>query len=184
MPCSFVPPYLLRRLARTTVIGASTVGEHTLELDRVLRSRREEPPRAPIRRVTAPAGSATTTRVVHTADNTETLPGEVVRTDGDPATGDAAVDEAFESAGQVLDLFAAEFERRSMDGRGSPVLITVHFGRDYDNAFWDGTQLVFGDGDGVIFDRFTKPMDVLAHEFAHGSSSSPPDWPTSTSRAR
>jgi hypothetical protein len=44
----------------------------------------------------------------------------------------------------------------------------VHFGQDYDNAFWDGIQLVFGDGDGVIFDRFTKPMDVMAHEFTHG----------------
>jgi hypothetical protein len=168
VPCSFVPPYLLRHLARTTDIGASTTGEHTLELDRVLRSRREERPRAPVRTVTAAADSAPATRVVHTADNTETLPGEVVRTDGDPATGDPAVDEAFHSAGQVLDLFRAEFERRSMDGRGSPVWITVHFGRDYDNAFWDGTQLVFGDGDGVIFDRFTKPIDVLAHEFAHG----------------
>ena len=48
------------------------------------------------------------------------------------------------------------------------VSITVHYGRDYDNAFWDGTQLVFGDGDGQIFDRFTKPMDVMAHEFTHG----------------
>ena len=46
--------------------------------------------------------------------------------------------------------------------------ITVHYGRDYDNAFWDGTQLVFGDGDGQIFERFTKPMDVMAHEFTHG----------------
>ena len=105
---------------------------------------------------------------MHTANNTETLPGVVARTDGDPATGDLAVDEAFDSSGQVLDLFAAQFGRRSMDGRGSPVSITVHFGVDYDNAFWDGTQLVFGDGDGVIFDRFTKPMDVMAHEFTHG----------------
>ena len=38
---------------------------------------------------------------------------------------------------------------------------------DYDNAFWDGTQLVFGDGDGKVFDRFTKPVDVLGHEFTH-----------------
>jgi len=43
----------------------------------------------------------------------------------------------------------------------------VHYGRDYDNAFWDGTQLVFGDGDGEIFERFTKPVDVLGHELGH-----------------
>ena len=46
-------------------------------------------------------------------------------------------------------------------------MATVHFGRDYVNAFWDGTQLVFGDGDGRIFERFTKPVDVIGHEFAH-----------------
>ena len=170
VPCSFVPPYLLRRMVRTTRVGhASTVGQHTLELDRVMRSRREDPPPAPDRPAAVSEGpAAAAARVVHTANNTETLPGVVARRDGDPATGDLAVDEAFDSSGQVLDLFAAQFGRRSMDGRGSPLSITVHFSRGYDNAFWDGTQLVFGDGDGVIFDRFTKPMDVMAHEFTHG----------------
>jgi len=79
-----------------------------------------------------------------------------------------AVDESFDSSGQVLDLFQSQFGRRSIDGQGGTVSITVHYGRDYDNAFWDGTQLVFGDGDGQIFERFTKPMDVMAHEFSHG----------------
>ncbi|MGZ4476649.1 MAG: M4 family metallopeptidase, partial [Nocardioides sp.] len=37
----------------------------------------------------------------------------------------------------------------------------------YDNAYWDGTQLVFGDGDGKVFGRFTKPVDVLGHELTH-----------------
>ena len=79
-----------------------------------------------------------------------------------------AVDEAYASSGEVWDLFAEEFDHRSVDGRGSTLRVTVHFGRRYDNAFWDGSQLVFGDGDGEIFDRFTKPMDVMAHEFTHG----------------
>jgi hypothetical protein len=105
---------------------------------------------------------------VHTAENTESLPGKVVRSDGDPAIGDPAVDEAFDSSGQVWDLYQSQFGRRSIDGQGGTVSITVHYGRDYDNAFWDGSQLVFGDGDGQIFDRFTKPMDVMAHEFTHG----------------
>ena len=47
------------------------------------------------------------------------------------------------------------------------MVATVHYQRDYDNAFWDGTQLVFGDGDGKVFDRFTKPVDVLGHELTH-----------------
>ena len=47
------------------------------------------------------------------------------------------------------------------------MVATVHYEQDYDNAFWDGTQLVFGDGDGKVFDRFTKPIDVLGHELSH-----------------
>ena len=47
------------------------------------------------------------------------------------------------------------------------MVATVHYEKDYDNAFWDGTQLVFGDGDGTVFGRFTKPIDVLGHELSH-----------------
>jgi Zn-dependent metalloprotease len=78
------------------------------------------------------------------------------------------VDEAFDSSAQVWNLFAEQFDRPSVDGRGTTLSVTVHYGQNYDNAFWDGTQLVFGDGDGEVFERFTKPMDVLAHEFTHG----------------
>ncbi len=46
-------------------------------------------------------------------------------------------------------------------------MISVHYEQDYDNAFWDGTQLVFGDGDGKVFGSFTEPVDVLGHEFTH-----------------
>ena len=45
---------------------------------------------------------------------------------------------------------------------------TVHYGDQYDNAFWDGAQMVFGDGDGTIFNRFTIAVDVIGHELTHG----------------
>jgi hypothetical protein len=64
-------------------------------------------------------------------------------------------------------MFAEALGRDSHDDAGAPVSLTVHYGSRYNNAFWDGTQLVFGDGDGRIFERFTKPVDVLAHEFSH-----------------
>jgi Thermolysin metallopeptidase, alpha-helical domain/Thermolysin metallopeptidase, catalytic domain len=165
MSCTFVPPYLLQRIARRAgTRHASASGRETLHVDDRLRARRASRPRE----MAAPRLPGPTTRVVHTANNTETLPGEVVRKDGDPPVGDLAVDEAFDSSGQVLDLFKSQFGRQSIDGRGGTVSITVHYGQDYDNAFWDGSQLVFGDGDGQIFERFTKPMDVMAHEFTHG----------------
>ena len=165
MSCTFVPPYLLQRIAvRAGTRHASASGRETLQVDDRLRARRESPPG----HMAAPRLPGTKTRVVHSANQTESLPGEVVRSDGDPPVGDLAVDEAFDSSGQVWDMFDSQFGRLSIDGRGGTVSITVHYGRDYDNAFWDGTQLVFGDGDGQIFDRFTKPMDVMAHEFTHG----------------
>jgi Zn-dependent metalloprotease len=165
MSCTFVPPYLLQRIAlRAGTRHASASGRETLQVDDRLRARRESPPG----QMAAPPLPGTKTRVVHTANNTETLPGQVVRSDGDPPVGDLAVDEAFDSSAQVWEMFVSQFGRQSIDGRGGTVSITVHYGRDYDNAFWDGTQLVFGDGDGQIFERFTKPMDVMAHEFTHG----------------
>ena len=165
MSCQFVPPYLLRNVAeRAQNPLASTASEATLAVDDRLRATRD----AVREQVTVTPVVTGVTRQVHDANNTEVLPGVLVRADGDPISGDIAVDEAFDSSGQVLDLFASQFDRQSADGNGSPLSITVHYGRNYDNAFWDGTQLVFGDGDGQIFERFTKPMDVMAHEFTHG----------------
>ena len=168
MRCTFIPPYLLDHLAAAAAESpAAAFGRSTLVLDRRLREQRTSPsalPRVRTLRVDAPAER----RVVHSAGGTETLPGTPVRSDDDPVSGDAAVDEAFESSGQVWDLFAEVFDRRSVDGEGTTLSITVHYGQRYDNAFWDGSQLVFGDGDGEVFERFTKPMDVMAHEFTHG----------------
>lgn len=165
MSCQFVPPYLLRRLsAAAGDPQAPASGEHTLRVDERLRAKRDVTPgRRPL--LAAPSAGK---RVIHDAGNLETLPGAVARTDGAPPTGDLAVDEAHHSSGLVLDLFQAEFGRASVDGGGSTLSVTVHYGSNYDNAFWDGSQLVFGDGDGEIFERFTKPMDVMAHEFTHG----------------
>ncbi|MCW2845090.1 MAG: Peptidase thermolysin, partial [Nocardioides sp.] len=117
-------------------------------------------------RTTVPAagGPAWT---VHTAANGTDLPGRAVRSAGQPEAGDAAADEAATGISSTLALFEEVYARSSYDGKGAPVSLSVHYQRDYDNAFWDGTQLVFGDGDGTVFGRFTKPVDVLGHELTH-----------------
>src|SRR6478609_7144466 len=168
MTCSFVPPYLLEQIARSDAECAPRVIA-TLTVDALLRGQRATTPAPrPAPTVVAPgAVAAVSDWTVHTARNTTTLPGTAVRGKGDPASGDAAVDEAADGIDGALRLFAEVFDRSSYDGAGADVSLTVHYGRDYDNAFWDGTQLVFGDGDGEIFDRFTKPVDVLGHELTH-----------------
>ena len=162
--CTFVPPYLLRRIAGS----APEVADHcaaTLSVDEGFRTRRTGHPLPQEGLAAAVAGAAWT---IHSAEQGTALPGKPVRTTGQPETGDAAVDEAARGVEGSLALFAEIYGRASFDGAGAPVIATVHYGQDYVNAFWDGTQLVFGDGDGKVFDRFTKPVDVLGHEFTHG----------------
>ncbi|WP_426245995.1 protealysin inhibitor emfourin [Nocardioides sp. LHG3406-4] len=158
MTCLFVPPYLLRRIAESGHPGAGC-STHTLRVDAGVRGRR-------VARLGAPP-ELDSAWVVHPADNGTVLPGRPVRSAGQPPSGDAAVDEAADGIVATLALFAEEFGRSSYDGEGGGVSLTVHYEKDYDNAFWDGAHLVFGDGDGRVFGRFTRAIDVLAHEFAH-----------------
>ena len=57
----------------------------------------------------------------------------------------------------------------------------MHYGRDYDNAFWNGEQMVFGDGDGELFTGFTSPIDVIGHELTHGVTQYTAGSPTTAS---
>jgi Zn-dependent metalloprotease len=113
-------------------------------------------------------------RSVFDANNTQRLPGTKVRGEGDPATGDVAVNEAYDGLGATFDLFWEEYERNSIDDNGLPLNATVHYGESYDNAFWNGSQMVFGDGDedlpveDRLFNRFTIAIDVIGHELTHG----------------
>ncbi|HEY8790744.1 MAG TPA: M4 family metallopeptidase [Actinopolymorphaceae bacterium] len=115
-----------------------------------------------------PSISEAVDRTISTADDTDTLPGGRVRGEGDPESSDPAVDEAYTGLGATWQLYHDAFARNSIDGKGLPLLATVHYEHSYDNAFFDGTQMVFGDGDGRYFNRFTKPLDVVGHELSHG----------------
>jgi Zn-dependent metalloprotease len=81
---------------------------------------------------------------------------------------DVAVREAFEYSGETLDFLARVFGRNSIDDRGMKLVSTVHYGQDYENAMWNGSQMVYGDGDGKLFNRFTICVDVVGHEITHG----------------
>jgi Zn-dependent metalloprotease len=107
-------------------------------------------------------------RTVFDAGSTQRLPGAVVRSEGDGSTGDPAVDEAYAGLGDTFNLYSDVYGRNSIDDDGFPLNATVHFGVNYDNAFWDGRRMIFGDGDGVTFRRFTRSLDVIGHELTHG----------------
>ena len=159
MTCQFIPSYIFDRLAEASDEYLAECGRRTASIDARLRARRMAAPPA----AAAATGDAWT---VHDAENGSTLPGRLVRTAGEPEVSDVTVNEAATGMTESLALFA-DFGRSSFDDKGATVVATVHYEQDYDNAFWDGTQLVFGDGDGQVFDRFTKPIDVLGHELSH-----------------
>lgn len=162
--CQFIPPYLIDQLAGTDNAELGRCATQTQRLDAALVARRETRPS----HLAGVGSDEDGSKVIYSANNTESLPGTKVRADGAPPTGDDAVDEAYDSTGQIYQLFADHFGRASINGDDSTVTVTVHYGTDYDNAFWDGKELVFGDGDGKVFGRFTKPPDILYHEFTHG----------------
>jgi Zn-dependent metalloprotease len=113
-------------------------------------------------------------RTIYDAHHRQRLPGTEVRGEGDPPTGDPEVDEAYDGLGATYDLYWDVYQRNSIDDRGLPLVGTVHFGRQYDNAFWDGQQMNFGDGDynpvtkTGTFNRFTIAVDIMGHELTHG----------------
>ena len=116
-----------------------------------------------------PAPSATgKQRRVYTAANGSTLPGTLVRDEGAPAVSDVGVNEAYDGAGATYDLYWEVYQRNSLDNQGLRLNSSVHYQRNYDNAFWDGQQMVYGDGDGQLFNRFTIAVDVIGHELTHG----------------
>ena len=96
------------------------------------------------------------------------LPGRLVRAEGQPSVGDAAVDEAYDQSGVTYDFYSQRFSRDSLDDRGLPLVSSVHVGQRLNNAFWTGDQMAYGDGDGQVFVRFTRSLDVVAHELTHG----------------
>jgi Zn-dependent metalloprotease len=111
-------------------------------------------------------------RTIYDAQQQSTVPGKLVRGEGGPKSKDIMVNEAYDYSGAVYDFFEKVFDRKSIDDRGMRLDSSVHFRQDpteaFDNAFWNGTQMIYGDGDGVAFDRFTKCLDIVGHELTHG----------------
>jgi Zn-dependent metalloprotease len=98
----------------------------------------------------------------------EDLPGDLARSENDRPTTDPVVSEAYDHAGTTWKFYNEIFGRESVDGRGKTLVSSVHYSQRYDNAFWNGQQMVYGDGDGVVFRGFTSALDVIAHELTHG----------------
>lgn len=168
--CTIVPPHVLDRLAQSGDSALSGPARRSLEHDAYQRTKRRLTTVLGAPAVAPPAGAAAGRphRTVYDARHRQDLPGAKVREEGSEPGADASVNRAYAGLGATFDLYQKAYGRDSIDGAGMPLDASVHFGTDYDNAFWNGEQMVFGDGDGEIFLDFTIPVDVIGHELTHG----------------
>jgi Zn-dependent metalloprotease len=161
-----VPPHITRALAQSKDPHLRDIALRTLAASAHLRGRREILGKIRTALVGAPTGGRH--RMIYDARNETDLPGKLVRDEGGPPAGDAAVNEAYDGLGATYDLYHDVFHRNSLDDQGMRLIASVHYDQDFDNAFFDGQQMVFGDGDNIVFVGFTKALDVIGHELTHG----------------
>jgi len=168
-----LPPHILREMARRGSTAQRNAALNTMALDtthRVQRMMLQLLAVAPSRFVTGAPPKVH--RTIYTSGNQETPSGQLVRAEGQGPVSDVAANEAYDSLGHTFDFYLEIYQRNSIDDHGLPLNAYVHYGQGYDNAFWDGKEMIFGDGDGTAFNRFTISVDVIGHELTHGVTGS------------
>lgn len=166
--CAVIPPHMMERVAAQTADEASHDARATLEHMHELASGRVLTLIDSADAVPPEAGWPKKRRNVYDAQHHFHLPGKLVMSAHKPRGTDVEVIEAYDGSGATYEFFANVFGRNSIDGRGLRLDSTVHYGTRFGNALWNGRQMVYGDGDGRIFNRFTASLDVIAHELTHG----------------
>ncbi len=167
-----IPPDMLKNIATKGTEAQKNLAMNTIKVSAQLRGKRSA--LADFTAATFRVAVGGKERIIYDANNGSNLPGTVVRREGDPASTDVAVNEAYDGSGVTYDLYNNVYSRNSIDGNGMRLDSTVHYRVGYDNAFWDGEQMVYGDGDEDLpanerlFNRFTIAIDVIGHELTHG----------------
>ena len=167
-----LPPHILKNIATKGTQGQKALAIDTLKLSAQMRGQRQA--LADFSPATFRVAAGGKDRVIYDARNGSNLPGTVVRKEGEVPSADVAVNEAYDGSGVTYDLFNDVYQRNSIDANGMRLDSTVHYRQGYDNAFWDGEQMVYGDGDENIpvgerlFNRFTIAIDIIGHELTHG----------------
>ena len=160
-----IPPHMLKKLLESSDARIRDAALKTLVSTSIMRGERT------VRGLfasatTAPAKGRRT--LFDCAGSTRLPNATMVRTEDGPASADDTVNRAFNGLGDTREFYKEVFDRDSVDGKGMRLDGYVHYDSAYNNAFWDGSHMVFGDGDGVLFTDFTKSLDVIAHELTHG----------------
>jgi vibriolysin len=114
-------------------------------------------------------------RAVYSGNNTTSLPGTLKRSEGGAVTNDSHVDMNYDHLGTTYQCYSVNFGRDSYNAAGAQLKSTVHHSTNYTNAFWNGTQMVYGDSDGTQSAPLGKSLDVTVHELTHAVTDSESD---------
>lgn len=173
--CHIVPIDVLKRMSKEKRLPEEQRKKFadTMKMDAELRKLRTQAmkvtqmakslaPAAGVTAAVAPAPAIT----VFNCNHSQTLPGAQI---ANPATSpDVTAKHVFAETSSVAAFYSQVFGRNSVDGVGGTLISSIHFGVGYNNAFWNGSQMTYGDGDGSIFIDFSKGNDVIGHELTHG----------------
>jgi len=135
-----VPSYILKAIILRGSQEQREIALRTYSISHTFRTMRIAETLLATRNVSAPLGVSlqigTTPKVHRTICDTHhstTLPGDVVRVEGQDPTNDPAVDEAYDGIGLTFDFYLKAYQRNSIDNRGGSILATIHFDNKMNN---------------------------------------------------
>jgi len=167
--CFYVPPYVTDHIARVAAKESdqSSAAQRGAVASRVLREQRHTAERANLATLTPPAPGKGD-RQIYDDLNQWNVNVDFIRGEGDPPVAGKNANLAYDDLGATRKFYKDVLGRDSIDNAGLTIVGNVNFGVAYNNAFWDGSEMVFGNGDNVIFKDFTNDVDVPGHELTHG----------------
>lgn len=168
--CMYIPQHITDRIARNARgLGLDPeAARQTAVASQALRQQRRTAATTDTLAALRPPQPGKGDRQIFDDGNTWNVNVTFIRGEGDPPVAGANANAAYDALGKVREFYREVLGRDSIDNAGLTIVGNVNFGVQYDNAFWDGTEMVFGNGDNVIFKDFTGDLDVPGHELTHG----------------
>jgi len=169
-----IPPYMVDKLAKSKDEKISKLGvtnkieSAKLRYERAFIKKLDAKSRNIIKPATTGRNAIAATPRIDIYDSENTSARQWTRITNPAFSADADVRRAYSGSKATWNLYFNIFNRNSIDNAGMRMIHNVNYGMRYANAFWDGQQMTYGDGDGTIFTSFTQDLDIIAHELTHG----------------
>ena len=163
--CFIVPPYIVEYMEKH---GQVKISEENLQAEKSFREARSKKIDALNAASAAPEVLGASLRKVYDCKNRRLLRKNLVRSEGQAPVADQVVNAVYDNTGIVREFYKTQYNWISFDNNGGTLHLNVHYLSNYNNAGWDGDEMVFGDGDGVIFVNLGNSLDVTGHEITHG----------------